>query len=140
MNAKVTGKANLRRWNLETIEQANQALESVILRAAGEAIDLALRDDETIAFFPLYEGRRRAKQHPLEVHFAVALNEAGRSIRSAHPVFKTNLREMLADDIAECARDGSWSRSLSLLSEGLKHLAADIDRAVSSAATQEDRQ
>lgn len=137
MSKRIIGRSNLRRWNLESIEQANKVLEAIILKAAGEAIDLALRDDETIAFFPLDERRRRATKHPLEVHFVVATNESGRSARNAHPVFKTNLREMLADDIADCARDGSWSRSLQNLSDGLKDLVAEIDRTVAKARSQE---
>jgi hypothetical protein len=47
---------------------------------------------------------------------------------------QTTLREVLADDIKECAEDGSYCEGLARISNALKTLAGEIDSAVKAGA------
>lgn len=131
---KVENNSNLEEWSLVSID----ALKDVVLKAAGEAVDIAMEDDETYIYFPIEwddgpgaESSARsdglggnAVTDPLTVYLTVALDSEGSA-----PTYSFNLRDCLTNSIKACAEDGSFSYGLGVLSAALRDLADEIDSA-----------
>jgi len=135
--SRVKGKVHLGNWGLETVHNAKAMFERVVKTAAAEAIDIALRDEDTYAYMPFVDsvrlkGAKRRRAAALAIHFHLGLG-TGANRGERDPVYKTNLRELLDFEIEACAQDGSWAEELTVLRDALRELADDIDKAVQAA-------
>ena len=124
------GDVKLNGWKLDATEKLKEEVGSAVLAAAAEALQLALDDKDTFAFMPAIWGDNDGSggprcDDPLTVYFAVATTEDT-------PIWACSLHEMLEDDIAECAADGSWSDGLARIRDALRELADRIDNALPS--------
>ena len=125
---KLKGQISLDHFNLESVG----LFTNMLLLSAKEALDLAFADDNTAAFFPAEYGDSDglggpAPVDPLTVYFQIALDGDDEG-----PYWQTSLSEMLEDTIGYCARDGSFSKGLERIRDGLRELADKIDAALPS--------
>ena len=98
-------------------------------------LDIALNSDKNDVDFPIIWSRKDGKgsdgikkkeiTDPLIIY--LVLEEIGG--QKGTPVYEINLRDALANDIEECATDGSFSYGLGRLSTALRKLADEIDEA-----------
>jgi hypothetical protein len=134
----VQKSVDLSGWFLNSLDDASAAVKPFLLKAVEDAIALALADDATYAYFPiewaagpgddfegcdgLHEGKEVSD--PLTVYMCVGLANSEET-----PVYAFSLRDALANSLAACAEDGSFSYGLGRLSESLRGLADEIDAA-----------
>ena len=126
------GKVSLNEWALDATEKLQDVLLTVVLEAAGEALQLALDDEYTYAFMPAIWGNSDGCggprcDDPLAVYFRVAATDGMEG-----PVWGSSLTKMIEDDIATCAEDGSFADGLARIRDALRALADRIDNALPS--------
>lgn len=126
------GSVSLKDWTLDASENLKSRLEAAVLEAAAEALQLALDDEETYAFFPAIWGDSDGCggprcDDPLTVYFRVAATDGIEG-----PIWASSLTEMLESYIATCAEDGSWADGLARIRDALRALADRIDHALPS--------
>lgn len=140
-----SGEIDLSKWSLGSIDELHKGMEQLLLNAASDVLKIALESDQSYAFFPIIWAGAPGDEYSSDGHSGPAVTDpltlyfcAGLGCsENEDPVYTFNLREALQDDIDTCARDGSFSHGLSLLSVELRKLADDIDKAV--AVREKDR-
>lgn len=127
------GSVDLSGWILESADDVARKIadeiSGITLKAAGEAVQYALEDPETRAYFPAEWGDTDGidgppVEDPLTVYVRIALHTEGEP-----PTWEFNIREILQDTIDDCASDGFFSEGLGRISSALRDLADDIDNA-----------
>jgi hypothetical protein len=88
MDARGENKVDLSNWALDVFEPIRSLLEPLVMKAASEALQMALEDDETYVF---YSSKEAVTANPdiLCVRFALANNDR------ESPTFKFSLQECL---------------------------------------------
>lgn len=132
MSRASASRVRLHTWGLDAARQAGEQLEKIILKAAQEALQTAMRDPETHAYMLVADHEpspdvKPRRGDPLEIHFSIAL---GAGLGYEDPVYKTSLRKILEPDIRECSATGDWAGGLAKIRNHLRLLADDIDRAI----------
>ncbi len=145
---KLEGRPNLRGWNLDAIddfsekaqagieklsrqmsdmaESFSDRLQGLILRAAGEALDIAMKDAQTRVDWE--HQWKDDKVHPLTISIKVALGPDEEN----EPVYAFNLRDTLIESIRSCQGDGTglsdeyWPRFIGIMRQ-LRSLADEIE-------------
>lgn len=85
---RVTGKATLEDWNLDSLDKIQEAMAAIARKAAAEAIDIALREHTHASL-----GRMHDKEiDPLTVSVRLGFDEY-----DGGPSLEFNLREIVAD-------------------------------------------
>ena len=131
-------KIDLSQWVLTEIEGLQRTIASKILAAASEALRLSLQESETRVEFPAVWAPRNNGytktdvNDPLTLYLALPLADCG----DEPVVFKFNIRESLAHEIAAVSDDGSYSLGLGRISKALRSLAEEIDNAIADGEQQ----
>jgi hypothetical protein len=133
---KTSGKVDLTEWSLESLDEFTDAisskLEEVAKKMAAEALRIALdatSDDPPLLYFKSLKGYPSGVEDPLVLELTLwSISDEALAGEEVNVEF--DLREVLAIEVEECAKDGSWSEKLTSISAALKNLAADIDAAV----------
>lgn len=131
------GTVSLKIWNLDATDKMLELLGSAVRDAAAEALQLALDDEETYAFFPAIWGDSDGCggprcDDPLTVYFRIAATDGDEG-----PIWATSLTEMIEEEISRCAEDaedGIFNENLVRIRDALRDLADRIDNAMPSNA------
>jgi hypothetical protein len=129
---RVFGTVDFSSWVLLETEELMKKVEIAVKKAASEAVQHALENEESELSFPVIWAPKsdghggEAVKDPLDVYFRLPLGE----FEDGGPEYIFNLREELKDDIAMCAECGSFAYGLGMLRDSLRKLADEIDSAL----------
>lgn len=147
---RIKGSIDLSGWSLGSIDELHKGMEQLLLNASREVLSTALDSDESYIYFPIEWAGAPGDEYssdgcggpavadPLTLYLATGLGGDERH----GPIYTLNIREALQGSLSDCAKDGSFSHGLSLLSASLRELADEIDAAVACRAkdrVQDDR-
>lgn len=125
--------------NAELTEIISKSMMEVIQKSAVGIISEALESEDTYTHFPVVGAKELSgkfdpdylkwgheDKDPLAISLVLDLNFSN---GDRNPSYDFNLREIVADDIEMCSKDGSFHYGLGLLSAELRKLADEIDAA-----------
>lgn len=123
-----SGKPDLSEWSLETVTDLQAAISPFVLKAASEALTLAMEHEDTYAYMPAIWGpdsdgaySKAPPDDPLTIYFSPALGDSDKD-----PIYSTSLREILKDDIETTREDGSFAEGLEAIALAMREFADEI--------------
>lgn len=132
---RVSGKVDLNEWTLDAFDRLATVLGPIVEQATAEAIELALKSEDTYVFWPaesVYTGQRIAD--PLTIHVSIALSS---NPIDEDPVGSFSLRDALSTALEHCREYGENVAGLKRIRDALRGFADEIDAAVAAAPPEE---
>jgi len=129
----VAHEPDLSEWELDALDGVLGNFKEWLLKAATEAVTLALKDEDTGVSWPaVWDRAGKTTVDPLTMKLDVALG----SMLDEHPVYAFNIRAALQTYLEDCREDGSFSEGLGKIRNALRNLADEIDAALVFGAKQ----
>lgn len=119
---KVAGNVSLKDWSLDSLDELSKKCEEIALKAAAEAIEIAMQDSETYVYLPY-----TSEGDPLELWLHTGFYSTD---SDEPPTYEFNLREAVESAMEECKTYGGYQTPLTRFSAALRDLADEIDTAV----------